>query len=224
VSEQTKPKKPTEDQVRESRRAAAAALMAPNSFEVNAKAEHARNPVPDFFDDAALRAKMNHSPHAQDRKAARAELVARRTKAHATAARNSDTARRNAPHHVKLANVEARLRLLSTEELEAIEGTAWYRNLAPYGQALVDEALEKIQLEEYQSDPVMAEARLERYGAEQEPAFRFESADPEAQLALETWLDDDSGFVEEPGDERSLGQVFDDEYDDALARYGGEVA
>jgi hypothetical protein len=219
-----KPKKPTEEQLRESLRAAAAVAIAPNSFEVNAKAEHARNPVRDFFDDATLRAKMNHSRDPFEQKTARAELAARRAKVQAAAARNSDAAKRNAPRHVKLARIDAHLRQFSPEQLEALEETAWYRNLAPYGQGLVDEALEKIRLEEYQSDPVMAAARLERYGseptAEQEPAFRFESPDAEATLALEQWLDDDSGFVDEPGAERSLGEVYDDEYADALAEYG----
>jgi hypothetical protein len=178
----------------------------------------------DFFADSELQAQARFSPHSRDQAAARRELAARRAKAHATAARNSDTAKRNAPHHVKLARIEAHLRQFSSEQLDAIEGTAWYRGLAPYGRGLVDEALEKIQLEEFQNDPVMAEARLERYGseptAEQEPAFRFESADAEATLALEQWLDDDdSGFIDEPGAERSLGQVFDDEYAAALTEY-----
>jgi hypothetical protein len=221
MAEQTKPERPSEEQIRAKLREAAAFVVAPVSDELTA-AERARNPVRDFFADADLRAKARFSPHALEQKEARAELVARRAKEQAAAARNSDTARRNAPHDVKLANVTARLRQFSAEQLEAIEGTAWYRNIAPYGQRLVDEALEKIRLEEFENDPVMAEARLERYGsaAEQEPAFRFESADPEAQIVLEQWLDDDSGFVDEPGDERSLGQVYDDEYAEALAEYG----
>lgn len=222
----TKSQRPSEEQYRQKLREAANFVVAPTSYELDTKAEHARNPVRDFFDDADLRAKARFSPHALEQKEARAELAGRKAQARGVAARNSDAARRNAPHDVKVARIEAHLRRYSSEELAAIEQTAWYRNLASYGQGLVDEALEKIQLEEFQNDPVMAEARLQRYGdeqtAEQEPAFRFESPDAEATLALEQWLDDDSGFIDEPGaeDNRSLGEVYDDEYVDALAEYG----
>jgi hypothetical protein len=220
MAEQTKPKKPTEEQLRESLRAAAAAVAAPNSFEVNAKAEHARNPVRDFFDDADLRAKMNHSPHVQDRKAARAELVARRAKEQVVATQQAS--RRPAR--------------------KASEWAAWFRGLTEgerdnardalrgRDSDAVSEIFDRVEREELESEfgTEYMTAMTEETSLGQEPAagetpFRFfESPDPEQQAAFDLWLDDDSGFIEEPGaeDERSLGEVYDDEYVDALAEYG----
>jgi hypothetical protein len=188
------------------------------SREAEARQPAAPAGATDFFADADLQAKARFSPHPHDQAAARRELAERRAKAQAVA--EQQASRRPAR--------------------KTNEWAAWYRSLNEDQRldarvrlkgrdgALVAEVFDRVEQEEIEAEfgPLMTEEPQLQHDNEpaegRELTRFFESPDPEHQAALEQWLDDDSGFIDEPDaeDNRSLGEVYDDEYADALAEYG----
>jgi hypothetical protein len=133
------PQRPSEEQYQAKLRAAAAFVVAPVSDELNAKAEYARNPVRDFFADADLRAKMNHSRDPFEQKDARAELSKQRAKARAAAPPRSGQRPTVAQwtEHVR----ERLSRMTEEQRNELLWDSEWYDGLSERAAGIVDELL-----------------------------------------------------------------------------------
>ena len=179
----TKPQRPSEEQYQAKLRAAAAFVVAPVSDELNAKAEHARNPVRDFFADADLRAKMNHSRDPFEQKDARAELSKQRAKTRAAAPPRfgqRPTVAQWTEH------VRGQLSRMNEEQRnELLWNSEWYDGLSERAAGIVDQLLLDFGEEETRAEEAAALWRDDLLG------------ESEATARLNAELDEEYAFGDE---------------------------
>jgi hypothetical protein len=173
-----KPKKPTEEQLRESLRAAAAVVMAPPgsfSFEKpEAKTDVFDAPLGAIVGTAGLRAQASQSRDPLAAKDARVELSKQRAKTRAASPR---------PGGMTMAEgrerLETWLRSLSPEQRDAVIWAPWYDALSERKAQLVDEILLELDEEVSRQEAV---AEYARSGG----------GESEQTQALNAWLDDET--------------------------------
>jgi hypothetical protein len=163
-----KPERPSEEQYQAKLRAAAAFVVAPVSDELNAAAEHARNPVRDFFADADLRARARFSPHALEQKEARAELSKERAKTRAAAPARPGQ-RPSVAQWTE--HVRERLSRMSEEQRnELLWNSEWYDGLSERAAGIVDQLLLEFGEQETRAEEAAALRRDDLLGESPETA------------------------------------------------------